>query len=157
MNPLQSDRVDELVERRSTPRECLRQADSFRSEHEREHLGDEHISHRMHDRIAQVIDKDHSDDCACSLRVLGFRVIRTGTGPAGEDNRHTGESDQVLRSPRQYLHQEGTDDAGDEVPTGETEVDNILLTLVSDPDSGENPGKVVRDETCEVISVANIS
>jgi len=93
---LQGDWVDELVERRTSSGEGLRQSDTLGTMYKGKDLGDVNVGHWVHDGVEQVVDEDHGHDGAGCLWVLRLSVVGTGAGPACKENGHATECDQVL-------------------------------------------------------------
>jgi len=137
---LQCDWVDELVECRTGSGEGLGQTDTLGTMYEGKDLGDVDVSHWVHHGVEHVVDEDHGHNRTGSLGVLGLSVVGTGTGPASEENSHTAKSDQVLSSALELTGQQGGRAAGDEVPAGESEVDQVLGSLVCDTNSRKDLG-----------------
>ncbi len=73
----------------------------------------------MHQCVCPVIDENHGHDGSSCILVLRIGVVGAGTGPAGEDDRHTDKGDKVLCAPSKYLGEEGSAHTSDQVPTGQ--------------------------------------
>lgn len=145
---LQADRVDELVEGTTSPREELGDGDTFAAVDEWKHFGDEDVGEWHHEVVKAVVDEDESDDrFGGGLVGVVFRVHRRSAGPAREQYRHADVRGQVLASARESVGEKGTGHSRDEVPTRKTQVDLILGPSGCDADRRQHFGEIVRDQS----------
>jgi len=63
-----------------------------------EYLGDVDVCEWVHDRVEEIVNKNHPNDSTSRLLVLSFRIISTCTRPTGKNRGHADEGDEILSS-----------------------------------------------------------
>lgn len=101
------------------------------------------ILQRHHQIIEPVVDEDQRHHRRRSRVVDRLDVVGRGAGPAGKQQGHAHIGDQVLASARRDAGDERTQDARDEVPAHEAQVDLVLGAAVRDADCAQHFGQVV--------------
>ena len=75
--------------------------------HEWEHFCDVNVCEWVHDRVEEIVNKDHSYDSTGRLLILCFGVVCTRACPTRKNGGHADESDKVLRPAIEQLCDEG--------------------------------------------------
>src|SRR6202000_2065533 len=104
---LQPNRIDELVESTARPGKRLGECDAFGPVHEREHPGEEYVSERVHNCVKEVVDEKNRNYCCSGMMISSLRVVSRCAGPAGEQDGHANEGDEVLSTSWNEFCQEG--------------------------------------------------
>ena len=106
--------------------------------YEREYLCNVDVCEWMHDRVEKIVDKYHAHDSTGGLLILCFGVISTCARPACKDGGHADEGDKILRPTIELFCEEGGRHTCDKIPTGQSEVDLVLLSSIRDAYCGQH-------------------